>query len=408
MSTLFDVDKIRNDFPVLNQKIYNKDLVYLDNGATTQKPYPVIKRIEDFYTNENSSIHRSVNYLSERATRLYEDSRDKVRQFINAAKREEIIFTPGTTASINMVASSFGEKYINKGDEVLISEMEHHSNIVPWQLLCERKSAILKVIPFNDSGELNMMEYKKLLGSKTKIVAVSHVSNSMGTINPVEEIINLAHKNNTAVLIDGAQAIPHEKIDVLNLDCDFYVFSGHKIYGPTGIGVLYGKENWLEKIPPYQGGGDMIENVSFKKTTFAKAPFKFEAGTTNYTGAIVLATAIDYFQNIGITQIKIHEKELLDYATEKLKRINGLRIYGSAKNKIGVISFLINNIHQYDIGMILDKMGIAVRTGTHCAQPVMEHFNIDGTVRISFGIYNSKNEIDILYNGLLEVIKMLG
>jgi len=408
MSTSFDIDKIRKDFPALNQQVYNKQYVYLDNGATTHKPESVIQRIKNFYSFENSSIHRAVNYFSEKATQEYEKSREKVRSFINAAKTEEIIFTSGTTSSINLVACSFGEEFIHEGDEVLVSEMEHHSNIVPWQLLCKRKSAILKVIPFNDSGELDLDEYKKLIGKRTKIVAVTHVSNSMGTINPIKEIINYAHTMDIPVLIDGAQAVPHKAVDVQDLDCDFYAFSGHKLYGPTGIGVLYGKESWLERIPPYQGGGDMIENVSFKETTFAELPFKFEAGTTNFTAAIGLSTAIDYVQNIGLDNIYIHELALLDYANYNLKNIDGLRIFGNAEKKISVISFLLDNIHQYDTGMILDKLGIAVRTGTHCAQPVMDHYNIEGTVRVSFALYNTKEEIDILINGLQEIKKMIG
>lgn len=403
-----DQDKIRKDFPALNQQVYNKQYVYFDNAATTHKPEVVIQRIKDFYSFENSSIHRAVNFLSGKATQQYENSRERVKTFINAGKNREIIFTSGATASINLVASSFGEEFVKEGDEILVSEMEHHSNIVPWQLLCKRKSAALKVIPFNEAGELDISEYHKLLNKKTKIVAITHVSNSLGTINPVKEMISYAHEMDVPVLIDGAQAVPHKNVDVQDLDCDFYVFSGHKIYGPTGIGVLYGKENWLEKIPPYQGGGDMIENVSFKETTFADLPFKFEAGTTNFTAAIGLATAIDYFQDIGMDNIFSHELNILNYATDRLKEIKDLRIYGNADKKIGVISFLLNNIHQYDTGMILDKLGIAVRTGTLCAQPVMDHYNIAGTVRISFGIYNTREEIDILLSGIHEIIDMLG
>ncbi len=406
MNSGFDIDKIRADFPALHQEVYKKQYVYFDNGATTHKPESVIQRIKDFYSFENSSIHRAVNYFSEKATQQYENSREKVKEFLKAAKKEEIIFTSGTTASINLVAYSFGEEFVGKGDEILVSEMEHHSNIVPWQLLCKRKSAILKVIPFNDDGELDISEYKKLLTEKTKIVALAHVSNSLGTINPVKEMISYAHEKDIPVLLDGAQAVSHKNVDVQDLNCDFYAFSGHKLYAPTGIGVLYGKEKWLDKIPPYQGGGDMIKNVSFKETTFADLPFKFEAGTTNFTGAIGLASAIEYVQSIGMHNIFNHELELLNYATTKLEDIKNIKIFGKADNKISVISFLVDNIHQYDTGMILDKLGIAVRTGTHCTQPVMDHYNIDGTVRVSFGLYNTIEEIDILVNAILEMIKM--
>ncbi|MFC2129138.1 aminotransferase class V-fold PLP-dependent enzyme, partial [Bacteroidota bacterium] len=380
-----------------------KPFVYLDNAATTQKPKILIKRLSDFYSNENSSIHRAVNFMSKKATQLYEESREEVKKFINANQNSEIIFTSGATSSINLIANSFGEKFINKGDEIIISELEHHSNIVPWQIICKKKEAILRIIPLNEAGELNIEEYQKLLNKKTKIVAVSHASNSLGTINPVKEIIKLAHNCNIPVLIDGAQAVPHLKIDVQDLNCDFYVFSGHKIYGPTGIGVLFGKEKWLKEIPPYQGGGEMIKNVSFKKTTYALPPFKFEAGTTNYAGAIGLATAINYFSSLGIDNILKHEKSLLNYLTTSLSEIKNLRILGKSNKKIGVVSFYLENINPFDTGSMLDKMGIAVRTGTLCTQPVMDHYNIDGAVRVSLGLYNIKDEIDILIKALLEI-----
>ena len=392
----FDVYKIRKDFPILNRKIYNKPLVYLDNGATTQKPACVIDCINDFHTSRNSSIHRGLHYLSEQATESYEAARKTVQEFINAGSSREIIFTSGTTGSINGLARSFGEKYINEGDEILITAMEHHSNIVPWQMLCERKKAILRVIPFNDEGELLMDEYEKLLNDKTRIVAVIHVSNTLGTVNPVEEIISKAHQMGIPVLVDGAQSVQHLEVDVQKMDCDFFVFSGHKTYGPTGIGVLYGKEKWLEEMSPFQGGGEMVANVTFEKTTYNEIPFKFEAGTTNYIGAIALAEALKYIDKTGKQSIGDHESELLKYATERISESADVKIYGTAKNKISILSFLINNIHPYDAGMIFDKMGVAVRTGTHCAQPVMDRYNIDGTIRASFALYNTKEEVDTL------------
>lgn len=393
---IFDVEKIREDFPILASKVYGKPLVYLDNGATTQKPNPVIECIRNLYSNSNSSIHRGIHYLSEQMTESYENARKTVKEFINARFNHEIIFTSGTTGSINGLAFSFGEKYINKGDEIIVTAMEHHSNIVPWQMLCERKEAKLKVIPFNDKGELLIDEYEKLISPKTKIVAVIHVSNSLGTVNPVEHLIEKAHQRDIPVLLDGAQSIQHLDIDVQKLDCDFFAFSGHKIYGPTGIGVLYGKERWLEDIIPFQGGGEMVETVTFEKTTYYELPFKFEAGTVNYIGAIALGEAIKYFISLGYENIAEHERELLSYATEKIEDMGDVKIFGTAENKISIISFLIDNIHPYDAGMIFDKMGVAVRTGTHCAQPVMQRYNIDGTIRASFALYNTKKEIDIL------------
>ncbi len=404
----FDVQKIRQDFPILSQKVYGKPLVYFDNGATTQKPNIVIETINRLHTEQNASIHRGVHYLSEQASELYENSRIKVQEFINAEFSQEIIFTSGATGSINAVAFSFGEAFIRPGDEIIISAMEHHSNIVPWQMMCERKSAKLKVIPFTDDGELMLDEYKKLLTNKTRLVAVTQVSNSLGTVNPVKEIIDIAHDAGARVLIDGAQAIQHGNVDVQALDCDFYAFSGHKIYGPTGIGVLYGKEKLLYDMPPYQGGGDMVECVSFEKTSYNNLPFKFEAGTSNYVGAIGLGSALDYVKGVGIESIVSYEHLLLNYATEKLRQIDGLRIYGNAKNKISIISFLVGDIHPYDMGMVLDKMGIAVRTGTHCTQPVMDRFEIEGTIRASMVFYNTFEEIDRLYEAVLKAKQMLG
>ena len=401
-----NINKIRNDFPILSQKVYNKPLIYFDNAATTQKPKQVIDEITKIYSEQNSNIHRGVHFLSDSLTSRFEDARKTVRKFINAKFDREIIFTSGTTHSINAVAFSFGEKFIRKNDEIIVSTLEHHANIVPWQLLCERKGAVLKVIPVNDKGELILDELENLLSPKTKLLAVNQVSNAIGTINEVKKIIEIAHKNNTAVLIDGAQSIQHEQVDVQELDCDFFVFSGHKIYGPNGIGVLYGKEKWLNEMPPYQSGGEMIDKVSFEKTTFNELPFKFEAGTPNYVGAIGLANAIDYVSELGLDNILKYESELLNYATEKIKNIDGLKIIGTAENKISVLSFIFDNIHYYDAGMVLDKMGIAVRTGHHCAEPIMNRFNIDGTIRASFAFYNTKDEIDKLYDALLKVKQM--
>ncbi len=403
----FPIDRIRNDFPILRQKVYNKPLVYLDNGATTQKPTVVIETIKDLQESHNSSIHRGIHFLSEQMTSRYEAARETVREFINASSSNEIIFTSGATGSINALAFSFGEKYVNTGDEILISEMEHHSNIVPWQMLCQRKGAQLKIIPFDQNGELLLDQLDKLLTDKTKIVALTHASNSLGTINPVKEVIRRAHAKNIPVMLDGAQMVQHGKVDVKELDCDFYAFSSHKIFGPTGSGVLYGKESLLEELPPYQGGGDMVDQVTFESTSYNTLPFKFEAGTANYIGAIGLATAIDYLKEVGISEIGLYEKELIDYTKQKLDGIEGLKIYGNAKNRISVFSFLLGNIHTYDAAMILDKMGIAVRTGTHCTQPVMDHFGISGTIRASLVFYNTREEVDRLAEGIEQTIKML-
>ncbi len=402
-----DINKIRQDFPILKQKVYGRPLVYFDNAATTQKPQQVIDSIVRYYTDINSNIHRGVHFLSQQATMAFEEARNTVRKYINAPNTYEINFTRGTTESINLVASTYGRKYVGKNDEVLISAMEHHSNIVPWQMLCEEKGAKLKVIPFNERGELQMDVFESLLNERTKIVSVAHVSNALGTINPVKEIIDIAHRHNIPVLIDGAQALPHTKVDVQALDCEFYCFSGHKIYGPMGIGVLYGKEKILEDMPPYMGGGEMIKDVTFEKTTYNELPYKFEAGTPNVADGIGLNTALNYVSEIGIENIEAYEKGLLDYATEKLLEIEGLRIYGTAANKSGVISFIIKNIHPYDAGTLLDKLGIAVRTGNHCAQPVMDIFKIPGTVRASFAIYNTKEEVDVLIEGIKKVKQML-
>ncbi len=401
-----DIKNIREDFPILHNLVHGKPLVYLDNGATTQKPLKVILKEFELYEKKNSSIHRGIHHMSDQMTDEYELARETVQHYINARNKNEIIFTSGTTGSINAIAFSFGEKFVKEGDEIIISEMEHHSNIVPWQMLCERKKAKLRIIPFDDTGELIMDEYDLLFNDKTRLVALTQVSNSLGTINPVKDMIRTAHKYDIPVLIDGAQAVQHGKVDIQDLDCDFYVFSGHKIFGPTGIGILFGKESLLDALPPYQGGGDMVDRVTFEKTTYNVLPFKFEAGTTNYIGAIGLGSALEYVNSIGIEQIVKHENELLVYATEQLEMIEGLRFYGTAKHKVGIMSFLINGIHPYDTGIILDKMGIAVRTGTHCAQPVMDHFNISGTVRASLVFYNTSEDIDRLVEGLKKVKKM--
>lgn len=402
----FDINKIRKDFPILAQKVYNKPLVYLDNGATTQKPQCVIDIVNEFHSRQNSSIHRGLHYLSEQATEAYENARKIVKEFINASSTNEIVFTSGATGSINALAFSFGEKYINGGDEIIISEMEHHSNIVPWQMLCERKNAVLKVVPFTEDGELVISTYKNLLSKRTKLVAITHVSNSMGTINPVKGIVKLAHDAGALIMLDGAQAVQHMDVDVYDLDCDYYVFSGHKIFGPTGIGVLYGKERLLYELPPYQGGGDMVDCVTFEKTTYNELPFKFEAGTTNFIGAIGLGKAIEYLQNIGLSNVTEYEDDLFQYANQKLHQIEGLKIYGNAKQKVSIFSFLLDGIHMYDTGMILDKMGIATRTGSHCTQPVMDHFEISGTMRASFVMYNTKEEVDLLCEALEKVKQM--
>jgi len=398
---------IRADFPILAEKIYGKDLIYFDNGATTQKPRCVVEKIENGYYHLNANIHRGVHFLSQKATEAHEAARTTVAEFLKAEKREEIIFTRGTTEAINLVATSFGEAFCQSGDEVVVSVMEHHSNIVPWQMLCERKGLNLKVIPMNECGELDLEAFKSLLNEKTRIVSVTQVSNVLGTINPVKEIIQIAHEKNIPVLVDGAQAVPHIPVNVVEMDADFYVFSAHKIYGPTGIGVLYGKSNLLNSIPPYQGGGEMIATVTFEKTTYNELPFKFEAGTPDYIGSTALAEAIRYVENIGIENIAAHEHELLIYATEQLLEIEGMRIIGTAENKSSVISFLVGNIHPYDIGMLLDKLGIAVRTGHHCAQPLIDSLGIPGTVRASFAFYNTKEEIDVFITALKKVVLML-
>ena len=401
-----NISQIRTDFPLLSQKIYGKQLVYFDNGATTQKPQCVLDAVDDVYQRYNANIHRGVHALSDQSSAAYEAARETVRSFINADKREEVVFTSGTTGSINAIAFSFGERFIKAGDEIIISHLEHHANIVPWQMMCQRKKAFLKVIPVNDDGEIIFEEYLNLISNKTKLVSVSQVSNALGTILPIRKIIEAAHSADIPVLIDGAQGIQHGIVNVKKMNCDFYVFSGHKIYGPTGIGVLYGKEKYLDELPPYQGGGDMVDKVTFEKTTYNELPFKFEAGTMNYPGAIGLGIALEYVNNLGRDNITEAERVLLKYATEKLSCINGLKIYGTSENKISTISFLIDNIHQYDAGMILDKMGIAVRTGTHCAQPIMDRFGIDGTIRASLCFYNTLEEIDILIDGINKVIEM--
>ena len=403
---MLDIQKIRADFPILSQKVNGKPLVYFDNGATSQKPQVVIDAIAKYYQDINSNIHRGVHTLSQLATDAYEVARGKVQNHINAQYAHEVLFTSGTTFGINLVANGFAS-ILKPGDEVLVSALEHHSNIVPWQMLCEKTGATLKVIPINDEGELIMAEYDQLLSAKTKIVTVNHISNALGTINPVKYMIDKAHQVGAAILIDGAQAVPHLKPDVQALDCDFYVFSGHKMCGPTGTGILYGKEAWLNKLPPYQGGGEMIKEVSFEKTTYADLPHKFEAGTPNIAGGIVLGTAIDYMNEVGFENIQQQEEELLEYGTKRLLEIEGLRIYGTSQNKASVISFNIEGIHPYDIGSIIDKLGIAVRTGHHCAQPIMSFFEIPGTIRASFSFYNTKEEIDALVEGVKKAQMML-
>lgn len=402
-----NIDNIRADFPILSEKIYNKPLIYFDNGATTQKPKAVLDRINYGYEHLNANIHRGVHFLSQQATEAHEEARNFVAKFINTSASAEIIFTRGTTEAINLVAFSFGEYCCNEGDEIVISVMEHHSNIVPWQMLCERKKMKLRVIPMNEKGELKLDEFEKLLNERTRLISVTHVSNVLGTINPVKEMISTAHSKNIPVLIDGAQAVPHIQVDVLDLDADFYVFSGHKVYAPTGIGVLYGKKEWLDKLPPYQGGGEMIQTVTFEKTTYNEPPFKFEAGTPDYIGSTALAEALKYVQNIGIENIADYENELTQYATKQLLGIDDMQIIGTSEHKSSVISFLVGKIHPYDIGMLLDKLGIAVRTGHHCAQPLIDELGIPGTVRASFSFYNTKEEIDTFVEALKRVTKML-
>ena len=403
---MYDIQKVREDFPILDREVYGKPLIYLDNGATTQKPRQVVEAITDEYYSVNANVHRGVHFLSQQATELHEASRETVRRFINARSSNEIVFTRGTTESINLLASSFADSQMKEGDEVIVSVMEHHSNIVSWQLQAARKGIVLKVIPMNDRGELLLDEYEKLFSTRTRLVSVAHVSNVLGTINPVKEMIATAHAHGVPVLIDGAQSIPHMPIDVQDLDADFYVFSGHKVYGPTGIGVLYGKETWLDKLPPYQGGGEMIKNVSFEHTTFNELPFKFEAGTPDYIGSTALAKALDYVSAIGMDKIAAYEHELTVYAMNRLKEILGMRIFGEAEHKGGVISFLVGNIHHFDMGTLLDRLGIAVRTGHHCAEPLMHRMGIEGTVRASLGLYNTKEEIDALAAGIERVSRM--
>ncbi len=398
---------IRSQFPILDQTVYGKPLVYFDNAATTQKPQSVIDTLCRYYLTLNSNIHRGAHYLAAQATDEYEQTRRVVQTFINARHSHEIVFTRGTTESINLVASSFCQAFLGKGDEIIISGMEHHSNIVPWQLACERKGANLRVIPFSDAGELDLDAFKNLMNEHTRLVAITNVSNTLGTINPIKSVIDIAHRNGIPVLVDGAQAIAHMPVDVQDLGCDFYCFSGHKMYGPMGVGVMYGREELLEKMPPYQGGGEMIKDVTFERTTYNELPFKFEAGTPAVGDVLGLRTAIEFIQQIGIDNIARHEKELTDYATEQLLQIDGLRIYGTAKEKTSVISFLIGNAHPYDVGTLLDKLGIAVRTGHHCTQPIMDRYGIPGTVRASFAVYNTIEEINILINAIKRIAPML-
>ena len=403
----FDVYEVRKDFPILEKTVNGNPLVYIDNAATTQKPRAVIESHVDFYLHHNANIHRGAHQLGTESTEAYDEAREKVCRFINAPESREIIFTRGATESINLVTSTYGRRFIGEGDEIIISTMEHHANIVPWQILCGEKNSVLRIIPITDSGEIIMDEYVKLLNDKTKFVSVAHVSNTLGTINPVKEIIRLAHERNIPVLIDGAQAVPHMKVDIRNIGCDFYAFSGHKMFGPTGIGVLYGKAELLESMPPYQGGGDMISHVSFEKTTYNEIPTKFEAGTPNIAGAIGLGISIDYLNNLNFNLLEEHEKELMTYATEKLKDIPGIRFIGTAKNKTSVVSFVIEGLNSLDIGIMLDTMGIAVRTGQHCTEPLMSRYGITGTVRASFALYNTKEEVDLFVAGLKKVIGIL-
>ena len=401
-----DITKIRADFPILSREVYGKPLVYFDNAATSQKPQCVIDKIAEMYTTVNSNVHRGVHYLSQAATDEHEAARKTVQEFINAVSPNEIVFTRGATESINLVASSFCHKFCKEGDEILITAMEHHSNIVPWQIQAEELGLKIKVAPINTDGELLVDEFENKISSKTKLIAVTHISNVLGTINPIKRLIEIAHKYNVPILIDAAQSVQHAKVDVQELDCDFLVFSSHKVYGPTGVGVLYGKEKWLNELPPYQGGGEMISSVSFEKTTFNKLPFKFEAGTPDFVGTAALATALDYVTSIGLDNIARHEDELLKYATERMLQIPGMRIIGTAKNKSSVISFLVDDIHPYDMGTLLDKMGIAIRTGHHCAEPLMKELGIDGTARVSFAFYNTKEEVDLFLAGLKRIVSM--
>lgn len=406
MVMTYDVNAIRRDFPILSTTVYDRPLVYLDNAATTQKPLCVLDAMRHEYLNANANVHRGVHYLSQQATELHEAARETVRRFINAGKTEEVVFTRGTTESINLVASSFCEEFMKEGDEIIVSVMEHHSNIVPWQLQAARRGVAVRVIPMNDEGELDMEAYAGMFTERTKIVSVAHVSNVLGTVNPVREMIRIAHSHGVPVLVDGAQSTPHFKVDVQELDCDFFAFSGHKIYGPTGIGVLYGKEEWLDRMPPYQGGGEMIESVTFEKTVFQSLPFKFEAGTPDYIATHGLAVALDYVNDIGLENISSHERELTYYCMEQMRSIDGIALFGTSEHKDAVVSFLVGDIHHLDMGTLLDRLGIAVRTGHHCAQPVMQRYGIQGAVRASFAMYNTREEIDALVEGVRRVSRM--
>lgn len=405
MNTYLD-SKVRADFPILSRMVYNRPLIYLDNAATTQKPQCVIDAISEEYQSVNANVHRGVHYLSQKATELHENARERVRQFINARSTSEILFTRGTTESLNLMASSYGEAFLKEGDEILISEMEHHSNIVPWQMLCERKGCRIKVIPFNKKGEIEMENYEKLFTEDTRLVCVAHVSNTLGTVNPVKEMGRIAHAHGAHILVDGAQSVPHFNVDVQDLDCDFLAFSGHKVYGPTGIGVLYGRESLLEQMPPYQGGGEMISRVTFEHTTYEKLPYKFEAGTPDYVGSHALAVALDYVDSIGMDKIHAHEQALTRYAMQQMSQIDGIRLYGTSEGKDAVVAFNVGDIHPLDIGTLLDRLGIAIRTGHHCAQPVMEHYGVEGMCRASFALYSTQSEVDTLIAGIERVRKM--
>ena len=403
---MLDIQKIRNDFPILSRKVYDKPLVYLDNAATTQKPLCVIDAMRDEYLNVNANVHRGVHYLSQQATDLHEAARETVRRFINARSTSEIIFTRGTTEGLNLVASSFTDAFMQEGDEVIVSVMEHHSNIVPWQLQAAKRGIVLRVVPMDDSGRLDIEAYSQLFNSRTRLVSIAHVSNVLGTVNPITDIVSIAHSHNVPVMIDGAQSTPHFKVDMQALGCDFFVFSGHKMYGPTGVGVLYGKEEWLDRLPPYQGGGEMIESVNFEKTTFERLPFKFEAGTPDYVATHGLATAINYLDSLGMDNIALHERQLTDFCMKRLAEIDGMRLFGTVEGKDAVVSFLVGDIHHLDLGTLLDRLGIAVRTGHHCAQPLMDRLGILGTVRASFALYNTTEEINALAEGISRVSKM--
>lgn len=405
---MYDVNKVREDFPILSREVYGRPLVYLDNGATTQKPRQVVEAMVDEYYNVNANVHRGVHFLSQQATDLHEESREVVRRFIHAKSTNEIIFTRGTTESINLLAFSFGEAMVKEGDEIVVSVMEHHSDIVPWQMMCERKGAHLRVLPMTDEGELRLEELDGLLTEWTRLVCCTQVSNVLGTVNPVKEVVRIAHEKGVPVLVDGAQSVPHMVVDVQDLDCDFFAFSGHKVYGPTGVGVLYGKEEWLEKLPPYQGGGEMIKNVSFECTTYNELPYKFEAGTPDYVATHALAKALEYVEGLGMENIYAHEQELTRYALERMQEIEGMRILGMAQERDAVISFLVGDIHHLDMGTLLDRLGIAVRTGHHCAEPLMHRLGVEGTVRASFGLYNTLEEVDVLVGGIERVARMFG